>query len=156
MGKYICSFSNFTTSTSNKTAAKLIGRTGTVYEVVEVFMYGAGTATAVDVQHQVNAGFLTNGGLGSAGVSNIIPERFNQQGQSALMSAATGFTVEPTTYNTSVFQLFSFNQRGGMRWAVPRGEGFMTGDGATALSFGVRVQSASAGNVDGGVHYWEG
>lgn len=154
MAKFSIGFSAFTTSTSNKTAMKAIGASAKAFEVVEIGMEGAGTVTPADVQHQCNVGFLTNAGAGTAGASPT-PEKMNQGSAVSGLTAGTAYSAEPTTYNTNVFPLFAFNQRGGMRWAVPQGEGYKSDGSQTALSFGARVISSAAGSVDGNMYWWE-
>lgn len=154
MGKFSIGFSAFASSTANKTAAKIIGASTKQFEVVEVAMYGGGTSAPADAQHQCNAGFLSNAGAGTAGASPT-PEKVVQAGVASALTAGTSYSAEPTTYNTNVFPLFSFNQRGGMRWAVPQGEGYKTDGSVTGLSFGARVIASIAGVVDGLVMWWE-
>ena len=104
--------------------------------------------TPADIQHQAQAAFLSNAGAGTSAATPT-PEKVDQAGAATALTSKTGFSAEPTTYNTNTFPLFSFNQRGGMRWAVPQGEGFKTDGGQTALSFGILVISSAVGNVDG-------
>ena len=153
MGKCWVGFSNFTTSTANKTGTKIIGASGRAFEVVEIGAYGSGVATPADIQHNVNCGFLTNGGAGTPGASPT-PEPMHKDAPASANTAGTAYSAESTTYVTNVPQLFSFNQRGGMRWAVPVNEGFV-GDPVTNFSFGWRVQSSAAGAIDGTTMWWE-
>jgi len=49
------------------------------------------------------------------------------------------------------------SHRGGMRWAVPQGEGYkITNAGTTEKGATVTVISSAAGNVDGSMHFWQG
>jgi hypothetical protein len=154
MGKCWVGFSNFATSTAAKTAAKVIGAAGKIFEVVEIGAYGSGVVAPADVQHNVNCGFLTNGGAGSGNASPT-PEPIHKAGAASGLTAGTGYaTTEPTTYVTNVPQLFSFNQRGGMRWAVPINEGFQP-DAVTNFSFGWRIISSAVGAIDGNAFWWE-
>lgn len=154
MAKYFIGFGGFATSTSNKTAMKIIGAASKEFECVEIAMYGAGGSAAADIQHNVNAGFLSNAGAGTAGASPT-PEPCAQGSNASALTAGTAYSGEPTTYNTNVFQLFSFNQRGGMRWGVTKGEGLRTQGAQTALSLGARVISSAVGTVDGSSFWWE-
>jgi hypothetical protein len=154
MAKYWIGFSAFATTTSNQTAMKIIGAASKALECVEVAGYGSGTTAPADVSHQFNAGFLSNAGAGTAGVSPT-PEPLDQGSNVSDLTAGTKFSAEPTTYNTNVFPLLSFNQRGGMRWGVTKGEGYKTQGALTGLSFGVRVISSVAGAVDGNSFWWE-
>ena len=154
MGKYFVGFSAFGTTTSNKTSTKVIGASGKRFEVVEHECSGAGSVAPADVQHQAKAAFLSNAGAGTPGASPT-PEKMDQAQNATQLTAGTGYSAEPTTYNTNVFTLFSFNQRGGMRWSVPQGEGFRTDGGQTALSFGTLIVSSTAGSIDGQTMWWE-
>lgn len=154
MGKFLIGFENFATSTTVATAAKIIGASGKTIEVVEIGMYGTGIAAAADVQHECQFGFLSNATAGTPGASPT-PEKMSQGGSASGLTAGTKYSAEPTAYNTNVVPLFSFNQRGGMRWAVPQGEGFKTNGSQTALSAGVRVDASGVGAVDGNTMWWE-
>lgn len=154
MGKYLIGFSDFVTAATAKTAMKVIGASGKTVEVVEVTLCGGGVTAAADTQHQCQFGFLSNATAGTPGASPT-PEKMSQSGAASGLTAGTAYSAEPTTYNTNVFPLFAFNQRGGMRWAVPQGEGFKTNGSQTALSAGVRVISSAAGKVDGDLMWHE-
>ena len=154
MGKYFVGFSAFTTSTSNKTSSKIIGLAAKRFELVEHVLSGAGTVAPADVQHQAKCAFSSNAGAGTPGASPT-PEKMDQAQNATQLTAGTGYSAEPTTYNTNVFTLFACNQRGGMRWSVPQGEGFKTDGGQTGLSLGTLVISSTAGSVDGQSMWWE-
>ncbi len=154
MGRYSVAFSDFTTSTSNKTAAKIIGAAGKSFEVVEVIMTGSGITAPADTQHSCKVAFLSNAGAGTPG-SSPTPTKNYQDANASQLTAGVAYSAEPTTYETNVFVLFGFNQRGGLRWAVPQGEGYRTNGGQTNLSFGALVISHQAGKVDGAVHWVE-
>lgn len=152
MAGFFISFSGFTTTTSAKTAAKAIGASGKQFEVIEVSMYGDGLTAPADVQHAAMVGFLTNAGAGTAGASPT-PSKRGQGTAASGLTAGTKYSAEPTTYLANDF-LFAFNQRGGQRWAVPQGKGFLTDGSQTNLSFGMLVQSSAAGAVQGEI-FWE-
>jgi hypothetical protein len=154
VGKFFVGWDNYGTSTTAKTACKVIGAAGKRFEVVEVIMTGAGKTAAADIMHQCQAAFLSNATAGTPGASPT-PEKVDQAGAASALTAGVSYSAEPTAYNTNTFPLFGFNQRGGMRWAVPQGEGFKSDGGQSALSFGVRVVSSAAGNVDGNAFWWE-
>jgi hypothetical protein len=154
MGKYFVGFSAFGTTTANKTSTKIIGASAKKFEAIEHEASGAGTVSPADVQHQAKAAFLSNAGAGTPGASPT-PEKMDQASNASLLTAGVSYSAEPTTYNTNVFTLFSFNQRGGMRWSVPRGEGFMSDGGQTGLSFASLIISSTAGSVDGQTMWWE-
>jgi hypothetical protein len=154
MGKMIIGFASFATaSAANKTFAKVIGASARTFEVVEIGCYGAGAVAPADIQHNVNCGFLSNATAGTAGASPV-PEPMSKASPVSANTAGTAFSAEPTTYVTVVAQLFSFNQRGGFRWAVPVNEGFRP-DPVANFSFGARVQSSGVGSVDGTLQWWE-
>ena len=154
MGRYWVGFSDFTTSTANKTAAKIIGAATKRFECVEIIMTGSGITAAADTQHECKAAALSNAGAGTPGASPT-PSKADQASQASYLTAGTSYSAEPTTYETNVFPIFGFNQRGGLRWAVPQGEGYKIDGGQTNLHFGVLVISSAAGKVSGSVHWWE-
>jgi hypothetical protein len=154
MSRFECGYSNFTTSTAAKTAAKLIGAAAKSWEIYESGMYGSGLAAPADIQHQCIMAFSTNGGAGSGGTSPT-PEPIIQNETVSALTTTVTYTSEPTTYTTNQFALFSFNQRGGMRWAVPIGMGFQANGASTQLSMGQLVKSSAAGAIDGVLQWAE-
>lgn len=154
MAKFWIGFSEFTTTTTPLTAMKLIGASAKAFEICEIGVYGGGQTAAADTQHEIQFGFLSNAGAGTAGASPT-PEKVAQYGPVSGLTAGTAYTAEPTTYASNVFPIFAFNQRSGMRWAVPRGDGFMASGADTNLSAGVRVDSSAAGKISGNMHWWE-
>ncbi len=146
--------SAFTTSTTVTTAMSIGSNTsGRAGEVVELVMTGSGTTTAADTQHRAQLTVLT---LATTGVSTTAtPEPFHQNARASQMLAGTVFTTEPTVYSAQPTVNFGFNQRGGMRWAVPQGEGVYIVGGLDDDGVGARVISAAAGSVDGHIHWWE-
>jgi hypothetical protein len=147
MGQFYLSWNNAPTSISPMTMGKLMGVSLRRYEVIEIIGTGAGRANPADIQHEAWGSFLSNVTTGTATV--IIPGRMDQAANSSNFFAHIEHTVEPTTYATSNDTLFGFNQRGGMRWAVPEGYGYKSDGGQTNLSFGARIISSSVGAVDG-------
>ena len=154
MGKYWVGFDDFTTTTANKTAAKIISAAAKRFEAVEIIMTGSGITAPADTQHNCKAAFLSAAGAGTAG-SAPTPSKSDQASQASLMTAGVNFSAEPTTYETNVFPIFGFNQRGGMRWAVPQGEGYKADGGQTNLNFGVLVVSSVGGKISGSCYWWE-
>lgn len=155
MGRYWVGFSDFTTSTANKTATKVIGASAKKFEVVEVIMTGSGITAPADTQHSCKVAFLSNATAGTAGASPTPSKSDQGVNNASALTAGTAYSAEPTTYETNIFVLFGFNQRGGMRWAVPQGEGYKTDGSQTNLSFASLVISSQAGKVDGSTHWWE-
>lgn len=154
MPKFMVGFTGFTTSTAAKTAIKIIGAANKAFEMIEVGMFGDGRTAPADIQHEISVGGMTNGGAGTAGASPT-PEQVKQGSNVTGLTAGTGYSGESTTYTTNVFTLFAYNQRGGMRWAVPQGEGFTANGQSTNLSLGLRSQSSAAGTIGGNTFWWE-
>lgn len=150
MPRFWVGYSAFTTSTAVKTAIKIIGAAAKSWELYETGHYGAGTITPADGQHQIFFAVGTNGGAGTPGASPT-PEKVVQVAAVTGLTAGTGYSAESTTITTNQFTLMSFNQRGGMRWAVPLGMGFVPD--ATQLSGFITCQSSVAGRIDGNA-FW--
>jgi len=144
---------SFTTSTSLKTLLRMASAAKKKVEIVELRATGAGSIAPADIQHAFVLNGLTGAGAGTTTAQT--PELFDQGGAAANSTCGVNASAEPTTYGSVAPVSFGFNQRGGDRWAVPRGEGFMFDNADTQLNAGVRVQSSSAGNVDGDAHFWE-
>ena len=156
MAKYGVSFGAFATTTSILTALKLMSATKVPVEIVETAMYGSGTVAPADIQHECTMAAVSAAGAGTGAASPPTGEPFGPN--KAAAAAATilwKMTAEPTTYATVFPILFSFNQRGGMRWAVPRGEGMGNVFENTQMHIGQRVRSSAVGTVDGHLHWWE-
>ena len=155
MGKYAIGVTAFTTPTGTAdTAASIEAAAGEAAEVVELIMTGSGTTTAADTMHRAVAALCDFTTQGTAGASPT-PEKFNQAANASLMSADIEYTAEPTNINTVELLTFGFNQRGGMRWAVPQGEGIAIRGNDTEKGVVWTVISAAAGAVDGAMHWWE-
>jgi hypothetical protein len=156
MPKYGASFGAFATTTSILTALKLVTATKVPVEIVEAAMFGSGTVAPADIQHECTLAAVSAAGAGTGTASPPTPEPFGPNKQQAASSSFLWkMTAEPTTYATVFPVLFSFNQRGGMRWAVPRGEGMGNVFEATQMHIGQRVRSSAVGTVDGHLHFWE-
>lgn len=123
-------------------------------EVVECIATGSGATAAADTQHRAG---LVGCTFGATGVSSTItPIPFNPTGPAALGNFGANYTTEPTTYSAVIPVVFGFNQRGGMRWAVPQGEGFKAANyGTTEKGVGMTIISAAAGVVDGVMDFWQ-
>lgn len=156
MPKYAVSLSSASGSTSAKKT--MIGldanATGENFEVVEAIMTGSGGATAADNQHVAGGYACSFAGTGTS--TGITPEPFYQQAPASSILAGVNYSAEPTSYSAVAHILFGFNQRGGMRWAVPQGEGIRFHNAVEESGFGWTVLGGSAaGVVDATVHYWE-
>ena len=155
MGKYGVDFSNFTTPTTTPdTALAIVAATGEESEIIELLMTGSGVAAAADRQHTAGVQFYDGTTAGTAG-SSPTPELFDQRSNAADMTASIEFTAEPTNINAVKILAFGFNQRGGMRWAVPRGEGIKVRGDDTEDNLSFNVVSDAAGAVDGCCHFHE-
>lgn len=159
MPKYGVSFGSFATTASVLTALKLVTATKVPVEIVEASMFGGGIVAAADIQHQCTLAAVSAAGAGTGTASPPTPEPMgNFTGNKSLASGSSilwKMTAEPTTYATVFPVLFSFNQRGGMRWAVPRGEGMGNIFENTQMHIGMRVQSSAVGTVDGNLQWHE-
>ena len=154
MPKYAISTNAFTTSTTILTALGIFpNAAGENAEVVELIMTGSGSTAAADTQHRASAVACT---FGATGVSTTLtPEPFNQQAAAATASCGAAYTTEPTAYSGQPSLVFGFNQRGGMRWAVPQGEGIKCHNAPADKGIGWRVISPAAGAIDATAHFWE-
>ena len=118
-------------------------------------MFGAGIVAPADIQHQATACFVSAAGAGTGAASPPTPEPMRKSSAAASCTILWKMTAEPTTYATVFPLLVSFNQRGGMRWAVPQGEGLANTFEQTQMHGGWRVQSSAVGTVDGALQFWE-
>jgi len=153
MPKYGCSSLGFTTATTDKTAVYVNCNTaGDEAEIVELALFGSGGSAAADTTHRASAVFNT-GATDGTGTAQT-PEPFHQGSGAALPTVTVNHSAEPTTKNSVFPVLFGFNQRGGMRWSVPRGEGLTVRNGDTDDTFAWQVMSSAAGETDGHLHFW--
>lgn len=157
MPKYAIMFASQTTSTSTKSILGSYMLTDNTRhgEIVEVIATGSGSAAAADIQHRCD---LVGSTFGATGVStSITPIPFNPNAAAATGNHGTNYSTETTTLSAVHPVTFGFNQRGGMRWAVPQGEGFkMANAGTTEKGAVVTTISSAAGNVDATMHFWQG
>lgn len=155
MAKYGVFANAFATTTAAKTAIAVhANAAGEKAEVVELCMTGSGSATAADRQHRAQAAPCTFAGAGTAG-SNPTPEPFDKYANAAKCLVGIEYSAEPTVVGSVFPVLFGFNQRGGMRWAVPRGEGIVIDNANTDKGVVWQVLSDAAGEVDAFAHFWE-
>lgn len=155
MAKYGVSFGSFATTTGVLTALKLVTATKVLPEVVELCGFGGGIVAAADIQHQMTAAYVSAAGAGTGTASPPTPEKMGQSSPASGSTILWKMTAEPTTYATVFPVLISFNQRGGMRWAVPQGEGLKDQFENTNMHLGWRVQSSAIGTIDGSMNWWE-
>ena len=155
MGKYAVSSDNFTSPTGTPdTAISIEVGASESAEIVEMIMTGSGTAAPADISHRAQGFFCDFSTAGTPG-SSPTPELMRQGSRIAGAAAAIEYTAEPTAINTVSPVSFGFNQRGGMRWAVPRGEGARCQGGLTEDGFLWTVVSNAAGAVDSNIQWWE-
>ncbi len=154
MPKFGISTNAFTTSTTILTVLGVFpNAAGENAEIIECAMTGSGSTAAADTMHRATLLPCT---FGATGVStSLTPEPFNSNASAAKSSCGAAYTTEPTTYGSQPLLVFGFNQRGGMRWAVPQGEGYKSHNSTTNKGLGWRVISTAAGAVDAYVHFWE-
>jgi hypothetical protein len=149
---YLFGCSNFpTSSTTVRTALKLAGQSGRQFEVNWIFMGGGAATNPQDFMYQCQVGWISNATIGTPG-SVTTPIKLDYTAQAATNSCGIAYTAEPTAYDSYVVPLFSHNQRGGMIFQVPPGDGFIS-DPASAYGFGVRVLSNTPGNIDASMKF---
>jgi hypothetical protein len=154
MAKYGVSFDAFATTTSAKTAMGVFANgTGEIFEAIEAVMTGSGTTAAADTQHRAMIAKCTFGATGTATTQTADP--FNDKANASVILCLAECSAEPTTVGTVFPVLFGFNQRGGMRWSVPQGEGITCANANTNKGIVLQVISSAAGAVDGHLHYHE-
>ena len=154
MAKFGIFADGFATTTAAKTAIGLHANgTGELFELIEVLMTGSGVATAADRQHRAQVAKCTFATAGTGTVTTAEP--FDDKAAASAILATREFSAEPTTVGTVFPILFGFNQRGGMRWAVPQGEGIKVYNPNTNKGLVFQVLSDAAGAVDSHAHYWE-
>src|SRR4051812_41817241 len=155
MAKFGVSFGDFTTSASVITMLKLVSVTKAPVEIVEAAGYGGGVTAPADVQHTMTLARCSAAGAGTGTASPPAGEPFGNSLVTATSTILWKMTAEPTTYATVFPVLSAFNQRGGLRWGVPRGEGVFNQFENTNMHTGWRCQSSVAGAVTGHLHWWE-
>jgi hypothetical protein len=157
MPKYGIQFANQTTSTANKSVLGCYMVTSLTMdaEIVEVIITGSGSVAAADIQTRAQLVPFTFGATGAS--TSITPIPFNPRAGAALGNYGTNYSTEPTTSSAVVPVQFGFNQRGGMRYAVPQGEGYkINSNGITHYGATVQTLASAAGNVDANLHFWQG
>lgn len=155
MPKYGAHTANMTSpiTTADTVLAVTANAAGEEGEVVYLSMTGSGTATAADRQHRA---LLFQNASDVPGVSTAItPVAFHQGSAVAEMECSGTFTTEPSALGTVALVAFGFNQRGGMPWGVPQGEGVYVRNNQTNQGVVWAVVSDAAGAVDANLHWWE-
>jgi len=153
MGKFAISAIDHTTATAILPAVQATGATGEEAEIVEMMATGSGITAAADTEHTMRGTRSTNAGAGTSTAQTAV--EFNEKGNVAKLAGQVLYTVIPTVLDTIHEVMFGFNQRGGMRWAVPRGEGVVVNGDETKLAYAMSIISSAAGKVDANMHWWE-
>ena len=156
MPKYGFQYALFTTTTGLVTVlgAYMLTDNTRNAEIVECIVTGSGATAAADTQHRAVLNGCTFAATGAS--TSVTPIPFHPNGPAALGNFGTNYTGEPTAYEAVAAVQIGFNQRGGMRWAVPQGEGYKIANaGTTDKGAGIRVISAAAGVVDADLHFWQ-
>lgn len=153
MPNYQFGISNWATSgTTVKTLMKIAGVAGRQFEVNWVFMGGAAAVAPGDFQCQAQVGWVSNATIGTPS-SVAVPITLDYTNRNASPnSCGIAYTAEPTAYDAYVVPFFSFNQRGGMIWQMPKGEGFIS-DPASAYGLGLRTIANTSAAIDGSVQF---
>lgn len=155
MGKYGVDAQDHTTHASSIfPAIALIAAAGERAELVELIMAGSGQTAPADTQHTAMLAKMDNA-VGGTFTGPVTAEKFNEASAVASLTVNNLYTVVPTAVNTVYPVSFGFNQRGGMRWAVPKGEGIDINGDETELALCWQVISSQAGKVDANVQWWE-
>lgn len=147
-------FNSFATTTGAKTAAALhANAAGELFELVEAIMTGDGSAAAADRQHRAQIAKWTAAAAGTG--TTVTAEPFDDFARAGQVLAVAEFSAEPTAVGSVFPVLWGFNQRGGMRWAVPRGDGITVYNSNTNKGAVLQVLSDAAGAVDGAINWFE-
>lgn len=153
MPKFGVAVQDMTTGTAVKGALAWTTAVLEDAEIIELIMTGSGTTAAADTQHQADLS-LSSGTTEAVG-TGITPTKFDERSAVAKLTVEHTLTTEQAVLITPPVVAFGFNQRGGMRWAVPRGEGVWVRGNDTNEDIAFRVDSTAAGKVDACAHFWE-
>ena len=154
MSKYGVHFAAFATTTAIKTAATAVpAATNVMAEIVEAIMTGDGATAPADVEHQASLAKTTVATAGTA--TTVVAEPFDDAANAARTITKVKYSAEGTVVGTVFPVAFGFNQRGGMRWSVPRGEGVFVYQPLTNKGLAFLVISSVAGAVEGSLALWE-
>lgn len=152
MAKYGATFTAFATTTGLTTALLLSSAANRKAELVEARMTGSGSTAAADIMHRAT---FNNKDATSAGtLTAVTPALWDAMANAAGCTLGVAATVEPTTYGIAIW-LAGFNQRGGVVFGVPQGEGVKIDNQPTNKHLGMRVISSAVGTVDGMANWWE-
>jgi len=154
MPKFAANIGSMTTANTVDGAIGWSTVAGEAGEFVEFIMTGSGTDAAADTQHSATVDFSDGVSADIAGTAQVASQ-FDYRSAAGTLEVEVTILTEGAAIIAPSVILFGFNQRGGMRWAVPKGEGVMlSGDEANEdLEF--RVISSAAGLIDATSHWWE-
>jgi len=172
MAKFNVTTLNMATTTTKKGGIGMITAAGYQAEIIEVIGNGSGTSAPADVQHNNLLEFSTGApadvqhscvvefstGTVLAAGSAVTPAKFSQNSNVSKFTSTeidTILTTEGEALQTPAPVSFGFNQRGGMRWAVPRGEGVILAFDHANEDLVMSQDSNANGNVDASIHWWE-
>jgi len=153
MGKFAISGIDHTTATALLQVCQATAAAAEEGEVVEMMATGSGITAAADTQHTMRGTRNVNGTAGTSTAQTAV--EWNENGNVAKLAGTVNYTVITAVLDTIHEVMFGFNQRGGMRWAVPRGEGIRVNGDQTKLAYNMGIISSAAGKVDGNMHWWE-
>jgi len=154
MPKYSAGLSDYTTATAVNGAIAWTTAAGEWGEFVELLMTGSGVTAAADTMHRATFDF-SDGGTLAIGTGQTPMLVSGQNGAASAIETEVTITTEQATIQTPPAVDFSFNQRGGMRWAVPRGEGVVLMFDHANEDASFRVISSAIGKVSSMAHWWE-
>lgn len=152
MAKYGATFVAFATTTGLTTALLLSSAANKKGELVEARMTGSGSTAPADIQHR--ATFNNKDGAGAGTFTAVTPALFDAMSNAAGCTIGVAASAEPTTYGVALW-LAGFNQRGGVVFGVPQGEGFKVDNQPTNKHLGLRVISSAIGAIDGMANWIE-
>jgi len=153
MGKFSISGINHVTTTGILPVCQATAAAGEEGEIVEMMTTGSGVQAAADTQHDMRGTRNVNGTAGTSTAQTAV--EWNENGNVAKLAGTVLYTVIPAVLDTIHEVIYSFNQRGGMRWAVPRGDGIRVNGDQTKLAYCMTIISSVAGKVTGNMHWWE-
>lgn len=153
MGKYAVDAKDHITSTGLLGAIGLIAAAGERGEIIEMTMTGSGVNAPADTMHDARGAHMTQAGAGTSTAAT--PTKFNLASVASSLTGAVLYTVQPTNIDTVHEVSFGFNQRGGMRWAVPQGQGVEINGDESKLAYIWEVISSAAGRVTANVQWFE-
>jgi len=157
MPKFSIQTQDMAVTTTKKAGIGFITITKARAEIIEVKGNGGGTTAPKDAQHTNLLEFST-GTVQMIGAA-ATPAKFDQNSAVSVFTSTEIdliATTEPETLQTPGPVSLGYNQRGGLRWAVPRGEGVvLTFDTPTNEDMALSTDSDTTGNVDLEIHWWE-